>query len=86
MDKETLNDVIDMIHNLDHVGAQITLLTDSEELAKLVKDYIVLPKTNIWFSPFVSIVAGQLLACILSVKRGINPDLSRNIKKVTFTR
>lgn len=86
MDEETRPDVYEIISILKSIGAKIMLFTDSQELAKKIEHSLVLPKSDLELSPFVSAVAGQLLACCLATKRGINPDVSRNIKKVTLTK
>ena len=45
----------------------------------------VLPKCEYFLTPFLQIVAGQLLASGLSSKLGLNPDNPRNLNKITVT-
>jgi len=86
MDEETRADTREMISVLKSIGAKIILFTDSKELAKTTENSLLLPTSDWEMAPFVCAVAGQLLACSLATKRGINPDVSRNIKKVTLTK
>jgi len=86
LDEETRADTVEMISILQSIGAKIMLFTDSPELAKMTENSLLLPASDRETAPFIGAVAGQLLACCLATKRGINPDVSRNIKKVTLTR
>lgn len=86
MNNEMVEDTIDIIEKLHEIGAKIILFTDNIELPSLVDDALLLPKSDMYMAPFVSTVAGQLFSCLLSLKRGLNPDKSRNIKKITITK
>jgi glucosamine--fructose-6-phosphate aminotransferase (isomerizing) len=55
---------------------------DDEEVKKLVDDYIEVPKgIPEALSPIPFIVPLQLLAYYMSVERGYNPDMPRNLAK-----
>jgi len=86
MDEQTRADTIEMISVLKSLGTKIMILTDSQELAKMSDYSLLLPSSDLDIAPFICAVAGQLLSCCLAIKRGINPDVSRNIKKVTLTK
>ncbi|MDP3129804.1 MAG: SIS domain-containing protein, partial [Bacillota bacterium] len=86
MNDEFKQDVLKMISALRSVGAHLLLITDSAALAAKVSDHVLLPPSDIFMAPFASVVAGQLFSCALAVKRGIDPDRSRNIRKVTITK
>jgi len=86
MDEETRGDTYEMISVLKSIGAKIIIFTDSQKLAKMSENSLLLPTSDYDMSPFICAIAGQLLACCLATKRGINPDVSRNIKKVTLTK
>lgn len=86
MNDEAREDALAMIAALGAVGAKPLLFTDSADLAALVEDHVLLPRSDLFLSPFASTVAGQLFACSLAASRGIDPDRSRNIRKVTITR
>ncbi|MCK7495464.1 MAG: hypothetical protein MZW92_33740 [Comamonadaceae bacterium] len=86
MNGEANADTVEMISAIRAVGAQPLLSTDDPELAGMVEHHPLLPTSDMFLSPFASAVAGQLFACVLAGKRGIDPDRSRNIKKVTITK
>lgn len=44
-------------------------------------DYLVVPKSHILINPILDVIPLQLLSYFLSVDRGINPDLPRNLSK-----
>jgi len=68
------------------IGANIMIITNSRQLAKTIDMSLLLPTSDLDIAAFICAVAGQLLSCCLAIKRGINPDVSRNIKKVTLTK
>lgn len=84
------NDSRDMMKKLDGIGARILLITDdptrsNSEASQL--DILLLPSTGSEFTaPFTAAVAMQLLACKMAEVRGIDPDVSGVIKKITITR
>lgn len=87
MEGDTMKDSLDMINALRPTGADISVLTQNEKLAKqFTASSLVLPQSDEILSPFVATVAGQILAMLLSVKRGINPDSPRGLKKITITK
>ncbi len=44
-------------------------------------DYLEVPKSNVLLNPLVDVIPLQLLSYYLSVDKGINPDLPRNLSK-----
>lgn len=79
-------DALEMIKRLRPLNAVITIITDNEELAAHCDHSILLPTAGEQITPFAVAVASQLFACDLSVKRGINPDAPRGMKKGISTR
>jgi glucosamine--fructose-6-phosphate aminotransferase (isomerizing) len=73
-----------MIEKLQMAHATILALTDDPSLP--VHQRILLPQVHAYISPFLYILAGQMFACALSLKRGLNPDSPRGLKKVTITK
>jgi len=56
-------------------------LGDNEELKKVSKIFLKMPKIDELLSPIVYIVPLQLLAYHLAVLRGNDPDKPRNLAK-----
>jgi glutamine---fructose-6-phosphate transaminase (isomerizing) len=81
---QTMPDSLAMIEKLHKAGANILALTDDATLP--VAHKILLPPVHAYLSPFVYILAGQMFACDLSLKRGMNPDQPRGLHKVTITK
>ena len=79
------NDAVEMLDKVRPTGADVTLLTDDERLAGKY-DSVLLPKAEESLMPFSCVAAGQLMSCLLSVMRGINPDKPRGLNKVTVTK
>lgn len=86
MDDVTKKDAVEMVEKLRPTGSDVTIVTDDEEVAKLSGSSIVIPKCEDATAPFATVVAGQLLVCNLSGRRGINPDSPRGLNKVTITK
>lgn len=87
MEGETMRDAVDMVNALRPTGVDISLLTQNKTLAaQFPNSSVILPSSSEILSPFVSTVAGQILALSLSIRRGINPDSPRGLKKVTITK
>lgn len=62
-------------------GAPILVITDSEEVQKLINDAIIYPYNNN-YSCILCVVILQYFAYLLSLKKNINPDFPRNLAKV----
>lgn len=74
---EVLADVID-------AGARVVAITDDARCP--ATDRILLPSTEPWLSPLVSIVAAQIFTYHLAKAKGLDPDTPRGLRKVTRTR
>lgn len=60
--------------------ATIIYITDKEQTGE--KENVISIEKNTCFQDFLSIIPLQLLAYKLSLKRGLNPDMPRNLAKV----
>ena len=67
------------------LNPNIIVITNDPYFDKYEK-LIKIPKCEEVISPFLIIVAIQLLVCNISILRGIDVDHPRNLKKVTITR
>ena len=79
----TMKDSLDIIARIKETGADLTVLTDNDEIT--ADNIIKLPSCNEYISPFAYAVCAQLFVCRLSVMKGLNPDSPRGLKKVTIT-
>jgi len=69
------------------LGADIAVVSDADEALDLARWSLRLPSgTPEWLGPIVSIVVGQLHALYLTKAHGHDPELPRNLNKVTRTR
>lgn len=83
----TEKDMVNLKTRLLFAGAKIIMYTDKKEIAEGCADSIILPVSgNDYITPFYNVVISQMLACCLSVERGLNPDAPRGLKKVTITK
>jgi glucosamine--fructose-6-phosphate aminotransferase (isomerizing) len=83
-DDATMTDSVEMVKKLKAAKARIIAITDTGELP--VEDKILLPKVHPAIAPFLFIMAGQMFALDLSLKRGNDPDKPRGLNKVTITK
>ena len=80
------NDAIKMIDKLKTVGANTVVISDNDELL-LGTHNIKINKTECEFTiPFVFAIAVQLIALNLVLAKGIDPDKSDVIAKITVTK
>ena len=82
-----LEDAKNMIKRFQTVGAEIIVVTDAEELKS--DDYFTLtiPTTgNDAMTPYLTAITMQLFALKLTEVKGIDPDKSDVLKKVTVTK
>ncbi|HPG92554.1 MAG TPA: SIS domain-containing protein [Clostridia bacterium] len=84
MNDAVYEDAVNMIEKLKPSKADVTVFTDNKELLNHCEG-ILLPHVEEIYTPYLCVTAGQLLSCILSQKRGINPDSPRGLNKVTIT-
>ena len=63
--------------------AEIIIITDDENIASNTeyKNVVLIPE-NETFSHMLAIIPLQLLAYELSIAKGLNPDMPRNLAKV----
>jgi len=77
---KTKADNVKMIKKLGALGAKVCAFTDDPQLP--ADEIVLLPRSSSFVAPFVYIVAAQLFACCLSVKKQIDPDNPRGLNKV----
>ncbi|MBC7961271.1 MAG: SIS domain-containing protein [Vallitaleaceae bacterium] len=83
----SLRDVTEMIHKLKQQGADITVISNNEEVLKLGDCHFKIPQSdNDMITPFLNVVVAQMFACQLALLKGLNPDSPRGLNKVTITR
>ena len=80
------SDAEEILSELDKIGADTLIITDSTKFAGERKNAVVVPSfgTDIT-APFVMAVVLQLIALKLTEVRGIDPDASKVLNKVTVT-
>jgi len=82
----TLDNVRALTRDLREAGAELLVISDSEELLALGQVALGLPAgVPEWLSPITAVVAGQLFALHLTEARGLDPDRPRRLQKVTRT-
>ena len=80
-------DLVALLRRLrEELDAELMVVSDRPEALALATWPVALPEgTPEWLGPIVSIVAGQLHALHLTRARGLDPELPRNLLKVTRT-
>jgi glucosamine--fructose-6-phosphate aminotransferase (isomerizing) len=81
---KSMPDSLEILAKLKKTGANIIAFTDDSNLPTPNK--IIVPAVHEFVSPFVYVLAGQMFACDLSLKRGLNPDKPRGLNKITITK
>lgn len=84
----SLSDAKEIVEKLERVKAEIVLVTNTKgEFEDKDKIIFKIPTTsNDLVSPFYNTLWAQIFACKLSLAKGLDPDLPRNLKKITITR
>ncbi len=83
----TVNDQLEICEKLKNVDADIFFVTDDESLVPDYAKGIIIPDTGSELtSPFVSVLVFQILACKMTIVRGIDPDKAGVINKITITK
>ena len=79
--------LVELLGSLRDRGAEVLTLSDSEAIRSSGRRSVTLP-ANVpeWLRPIVSIVPAQLFAYHLTRARGLDPEVPRNLSKVTRTR
>ena len=71
----------------DELDAEIAVVSDDADALALARWPLRVPAgTPEWLGPIVSILVGQLHALHLTRARGLDPEVPRNLNKVTRTR
>lgn len=75
--------IISNVQEVRSRGARVVLVTSPDAVVDpaLCDHHIVLPETDILFTPFVSAVIMQYLAYYVAVEKGLNVDQPRNLAK-----
>lgn len=83
----TEKDSADIVEKLLNVEADVLTVTDNEKNILPGAHGITIPATaSELTSPFISVLVFQLLACKMTVVRGIDPDKAGVINKITITK
>lgn len=83
----TTDDALEITNKLKNVKADVIYVTDDKSLVPDGCKSIITADTGSEFtSPFVSVLAFQLLACKLTIVRGIDPEVAGVINKITITK
>ncbi len=84
---KTSHDADSIIDKLLGIGADIVVVTDDPREAPAGTTPFLIPSTGSEFTfPQVSVIFFQLLACCMTLIRGIDPDAATVIKKITITK
>lgn len=82
-ESETYDKLMSNVSEVDSRGARVILVaTDGDETARRVADHVLyVPRTSELLSAIPATIPLQLLSYFISVKRGLNPDMPRNLAK-----
>ncbi len=80
------DEIREMGRVLDEKGAKVIAVTANEAFASSATYALRIPSVDEFISPYICAAAIQCFACELSKAKGLNPDVPRNLKKVTITR
>lgn len=83
---EFSQEFINMATRLSILGAQITAFTDIKEVEDIAQNSFRMPFCRGMETPFLYTIAVEIYAAYLAETLGINPDLPRNMKKITITK
>jgi glucosamine--fructose-6-phosphate aminotransferase (isomerizing) len=82
----TLDDMRDLAGELQQRGAELLVISESEQALALARTPLPLASpVPEWLSPITAIIPGQVLALHLALTRGLNVDEPRGLHKVTRT-
>jgi len=82
----TFADMLELAQELRRRGAELLVISESEEALALARTALPLPPgIPEWFSPLTAIIPGQLVALRLALSKGLKPDVPRGLQKVTRT-
>ncbi len=81
------NDAMAMIERLDSMNADVLIVTDDEKLASERENSLLVPYMGSdTAAPYVMAITMQLFAYKMTEARGISPDHSNVLKKITITK
>lgn len=84
---ESFKDMTEMVEKLGEKGIELIIISNNKNILKKAKVALELPKEiNDVYSPFYNAIIAQILACNISLNKGLNPDSPRDLSKVTITR
>jgi Glucosamine 6-phosphate synthetase, contains amidotransferase and phosphosugar isomerase domains len=82
-----LADAKAMINRLNEIGASVIVITDDYDVSQTYEMSLKIPDSGSEaVSPFLFAVTMQLIALKLTVAKGIDPDASKVLNKVTITK
>lgn len=76
----------DIAMRLKLLGANLIAFTDIKAIQSVASDFIAMPNAEPKTQPLLYAAAVQLFSEKLSNAKGFNPDVPRNLKKVTITK
>lgn len=84
---KVFDDAKAMINRVHEIGAEVFVITDDEELMKSEKYAVLTPYLGCeCAAPFMFAICVQLFAYELTAARGIDPNVSKVLKKITITK
>lgn len=84
---KTFDDALEITEKLKGVNADILFVTDDAHAVPEGTTGIVIPSTGCELTtPFISVLVFQILACKMTIVRGIDPDKAGVINKITITK
>ena len=82
----TLQGTVELLERLKTLSAETLVISSEAAALKLGRRSLKLPaKVSEMLSPIPYIIPAQLFAALLSQAKGLNPDVSRSLSKVTKT-
>ncbi len=83
----TFDDSLAMIKRLNEIGAEVLVFTDDEKFGRSCDNCVYVHDTGFEMTaPYVMAVTMQLLAYKLTEVKGIDPNISPVLKKITITK
>ncbi len=84
---KTYTDALEITDKLKGVNADIIFITDDASAVPAGTTGVVIPNTGCELTtPFISVLVFQILACKMTIIRGIDPDKAGVINKITITK
>ncbi len=81
-----LGSMLETAQSVKERRAEVIVISDDEDALSLADVPLKLPPLGrAYWSPMVTVVAGQLFAYYLAIHKGLDPDKPRGLSKVTLT-